>query len=354
MGMDFWHTIFLIGAVQGAFLTLALMVKCRASALARRLVLLAAALTLMILAEVLEEALGEHKAHLVSYLNVSTELALGPLLYLIVRSLVAPEQRAGRRDWLHFLPLLGGLTLWSGTFLVLDGPVVPVNDVVFLDHFVAMKSSLLAAYFVAIYRVLRQARGRIAVGRRKIEASQLRAGLVLVAIVPVIIYAHLLAERWGADPGFGSDQLSALLLGLMIFLGTFTLVVKPEFFVRRSNRSGRPPTHDEASQLVRHLELERPWLDPSLDLGALAQALGAPENRLSMLINDQLHTTFYELLSSYRLDEFERLARDPTFNTRSVLDLAFEAGFNSKASFYRAFRARHRTTPARFRNAEGR
>ena len=83
----------------------------------------------------------------------------------------------------------------------------------------------------------------------------------------------------------------------------------------------------------------------------LAGTLGWSENRLSAVIGEGLGTTFYALLNRYRLGEFERLARDPELRHRSVLELAYEAGFNSKASFYRVFRESHGTTPTAFRKA---
>ena len=57
------------------------------------------------------------------------------------------------------------------------------------------------------------------------------------------------------------------------------------------------------------------------------------QNQLSAVINDGLDTTFYGLLSRYRLEEFRKLAGDPAQRQRSVLELAFAIGFNSKASF---------------------
>ena len=61
-----------------------------------------------------------------------------------------------------------------------------------------------------------------------------------------------------------------------------------------------------------------------------------------------MQTSFYDLVARYRLNEFERLARDAGNRGRSVLELAYDAGFNSKASFYRLFRRVHGTTPTAF------
>jgi AraC-like DNA-binding protein len=86
------------------------------------------------------------------------------------------------------------------------------------------------------------------------------------------------------------------------------------------------------------------WTGPSSRASS-----GAPRPRA--VLNEGLSTTFYALLSRHRLAEFERLARDPALRKRTVLELALQAGFNSKASFYRVFRQAHGTTPSAYRAA---
>ena len=57
---------------------------------------------------------------------------------------------------------------------------------------------------------------------------------------------------------------------------------------------------------------------------------------------------------NYELTENVELYMEGSYTEnrhRSVLELAYEAGFNSKASFYRVFREAHGTTPTAFRKA---
>jgi AraC-like DNA-binding protein len=105
---------------------------------------------------------------------------------------------------------------------------------------------------------------------------------------------------------------------------------------------------DDMRKLEQHLEQERSFLDPELTARRLAENLGVTENRLSAVLNDGMQTSFYDLVAGYRLAEFDRLARDADNRGRSVLELAYAAGFNSKASFYRLFRRSHGTTPTAF------
>ena len=45
---------------------------------------------------------------------------------------------------------------------------------------------------------------------------------------------------------------------------------------------------------------------------------------------------FNDFINEYRIEELKKLLNDPKNNNFTLLSLAFEAGFNSKASFNRA------------------
>ena len=76
----FWQTVFAIGIVQGVFLFVALLLRRSTNrTAARTLALIVGVFTLMILGGVLTQALEPRLAQLVAYLNINTELAIGPL-----------------------------------------------------------------------------------------------------------------------------------------------------------------------------------------------------------------------------------------------------------------------------------
>ena len=65
-------------------------------------------------------------------------------------------------------------------------------------------------------------------------------------------------------------------------------------------------------------------------------------------------TGFYDFINGLRVERVCALLTQPAFAQRSVLELAFEAGFQSKATFYRAFKARTGMTPSRYRRVAAR
>ncbi|MBS1797426.1 MAG: AraC family transcriptional regulator [Acidobacteria bacterium] len=97
---------------------------------------------------------------------------------------------------------------------------------------------------------------------------------------------------------------------------------------------------DELERLKRRLETlmrdEKIYREPQLTLGELAKKLGVNTSALSYAINRGFGRNFNDFVNEFRIREVcETLARE---RRRSLLDVAFACGFNSKATFNRAFR----------------
>ncbi len=118
----------------------------------------------------------------------------------------------------------------------------------------------------------------------------------------------------------------------------------------RYERSGLGPADIEriAKDLQELMERERPYLDSRLRRETLASRLAVSTNHLSQVLRQGLSTTFNDLVNLHRVEEFKRRVQDPTNRNRTHLALALDAGFPSKASFYRSFRKVTGETPAQF------
>ena len=57
---------------------------------------------------------------------------------------------------------------------------------------------------------------------------------------------------------------------------------------------------------------------------------------------------FYEFINQYRIDEVKRLMDDPANKHLKLISLAYDAGFNSKASFNRIFKQMTEMTPSQY------
>jgi AraC-like DNA-binding protein len=95
-------------------------------------------------------------------------------------------------------------------------------------------------------------------------------------------------------------------------------------------------------------EQKRIFKNPDLSLESTAQMLGISAGYLSRLINTITGKSFSSLLNEYRVEEVKRNLKSNQFRHYSLLSIGLEAGFNSKASFIRNFKAQTGTTPAAF------
>lgn len=99
--------------------------------------------------------------------------------------------------------------------------------------------------------------------------------------------------------------------------------------------------------IFRKMGDERMYLSEELSIAAFAHELGIEPHQLSRFLNVHLNTTYTELINSYRIHEAKALL--VTKPGDSILDIAFSAGFSSKASFNRIFKKMTGMTPSEYR-----
>ncbi|MFK7934699.1 MAG: helix-turn-helix domain-containing protein [Saprospiraceae bacterium] len=103
-----------------------------------------------------------------------------------------------------------------------------------------------------------------------------------------------------------------------------------------------------AQQLQQVMETDQPYLNPELRIHDLAKLVDIPVRKLSDQINKELGTNFYDFINQYRVDAFKKLALQPNYANFTLLAIAQEVGFNSKASFNRIFKKQTGLTPSQF------
>lgn len=104
-----------------------------------------------------------------------------------------------------------------------------------------------------------------------------------------------------------------------------------------------------ADKLVAAMADERLYRDASLSLWSLSQHIGVAPNYISQTLSETLGQSFYAFVNDYRIGEAKDLL---VSQARSVLEIAYDVGFNSKSAFYTAFRRETGKTPAAFRKAQ--
>ena len=94
------------------------------------------------------------------------------------------------------------------------------------------------------------------------------------------------------------------------------------------------------------------YLDPEINLKQVAVAMGVSTESLSFLLNQKLKITFRDYLNQHRIaavkKQIDARTKKTELSSQSILDMALAAGFNSQASFYRAFKKFVGQTPLQY------
>lgn len=134
-----------------------------------------------------------------------------------------------------------------------------------------------------------------------------------------------------------------------VFIDNPALLIEP---LADEHKSGTNTMDGESARLVealtRLMEQQQPYLDPELNLARLSSMANLRPEILSEVINNTLHQNFFDYINKHRIEEFKMMCLRTDKKHLSIMGLAYECGFNSKAAFYRAFGKFEGTTPTAY------
>jgi len=100
--------------------------------------------------------------------------------------------------------------------------------------------------------------------------------------------------------------------------------------------------------LQKLLEEKQIYKNPDLRLSDVALMLGTNRSYLSRVVNDEMNTSFCELINDYRIRHAKSLL-EKADEEIPLEDIASMAGFNGTSSFYRVFKEKTGLTPGKYR-----
>jgi AraC-like DNA-binding protein len=102
-------------------------------------------------------------------------------------------------------------------------------------------------------------------------------------------------------------------------------------------------------RLYTTMEQKKLFLEPELSLAQLASNLNMTSHLLSQVLNECIMMNFYDFVNSYRVIEMKSKLANRSYDKYNIVVLAYESGFNSKASFQRIFKNHTGLTPTEYK-----
>lgn len=121
--------------------------------------------------------------------------------------------------------------------------------------------------------------------------------------------------------------------------------------VHDKSEASDPLAQESIDKLLDHMEHKKPYLEDKLMLSHIAQAIDIPHFKLSKIINDNFETNFFNFVNGYRVDKVKKMLSDQKNDQFTILALAYDCGFSSKASFNRIFKKMTNMTPSEYQRS---
>jgi len=242
--------------------------------------------------------------------------ALGPLLYFYTRQRLAPEHRFGRKDILHFCPLLAGY--WV--------PVWPV--LLWTVAYLYLSRRLIQSFYDRLRPVL--------MDRPRFAFRQLDRALQLLGLFCLL---------WLVN-----DIFSFAVAFVLIYI-VVKVIQKPDGDIALVMPiTDRSHVREKSRRLKEAVVANRLYEDAELTLATLAAKLNIHPNDLSRIINVGLERNFSDFINEFRVREVVRKMQNPAYDRLTLLGIACESGFNSKRTFNRVFKETTGKTPLEYKN----
>lgn len=310
-------------------------------------------------------------------------------IFLYIKYMCIKSNWLKRRDLLHFLPALIVFFLFL-RFFILSGPEkidiilnhrIPYYDIIcrIIDFVVLLQGGF---YFCYSMKYLKRYHIRIMEDYSNIDRltlNWLRNMVIVVFGISLLgaIGSNLYSFRLISDVYF---DFQFFIVGGSIFLISYYLLTKRELFVPDNNEktgvlnpdgkikeaipgdgikcgdkilSGLDTEYcrEIISKLTNAMEIDKLYLNQDLSLNEVAAKIDVPRHHLSAILNKMLNNTFFDYINKYRVEEVKRRLQQPAFKHFTLLAIAYDSGFNSKATFNRIFKKYENVTPLEYRNS---
>nr|WP_233192428.1 AraC family transcriptional regulator [Gaetbulibacter sp. 4G1] len=303
---------------------------------------------------------------------------MGPLIFLYVRSITTSNFSFKRKDWWHFF-LAFLFAFYRILIFIYDAQQPGFNDTqngflkINLDEAIIqpvmsfIEFPFLLLYLAFTLQLFYNYRKKIMhyfSNTYKLELNWILSFLILFAllflydtiqsIVGVFVTDLSFKQRWWLNL---LTAIITLYIGIKGYFTDTTKLNKLNFSFSPS-RDAIPEKKDSSTKktisekdikvLKALMENDKVYLNPELNLSDLAEQANMSRAKVSEVINSGFNKNFNDFVNMYRINAFKNMIKENKHKQLSLLGIAQECGFNSKATFNRVFKKLTNHSPSEY------
>ena len=317
---------------------------------------------------------------------------IGPVIFFYVKSLLNPGFRFGKKELLHLLP--GILYLLCNLVVVVTDNVilkryyflVPGTDPDFDTWYQLSGFLSMTVYFLLslrYYNLYRRIIVQVISNADRVMFRWVRNFLLAFLLMLLLRLGFYISDRLN-----GSDYWNTWWYFLVFALIFYYIAIRGyanslqlKFGFREQSGARNKilllqptppallPDLDKSSEFIEietatpeqegdketleawkekiflHMQSGKSYTDPELSLTQLARELGTNPSFVSRMINKGFDLNFNDFINQFRIEAVKEMIGKGEHKFQTLLGIAFECGFNSKATFNRAFKKATGQTP---------
>ena len=292
-------------------------------------------------------------------------LLYGPSLYLYIQFQTHDHPKLNVNHYLHFVPFIFSFVSIVVAIFLNKNISINNNESTLYTWGRMIVISSFAFYGIASFQSLKKHKQQVFQKLSYTEnvdlkwVSLLLQSLVFVwGIIVIIVFINKISHF--IDIETERAIIYCVICVYVFFIGYNGLKQSAIVSVFKENEALQTkPTRDEQvkdneqvyfDKIKQLVEQEKLYLNPKLSIKDIAERLKTNVNYVSRAINNKADNNFFEFINQYRVREFERVVILPEKANYTLLAIAMECGFNSKASFNRIVKETTRLTPIELKN----
>jgi len=316
------------------------------------------------------------------YIPFQQVLFLGPLIYFYTQSLLNKSFRFSKTDLYHFLPGILYL-IYSLIVFVTDKVVLgeyyfyaderdkdlskwyQITGLISMFTYFVLSLKVYYSYKKLVYQLLSYADSVLFEWMKRFLFAFLMmqiARLVFLFLFPdwgsfplkwwyYLIFAALF--YYIAIVGYSSTEKTVIPLDPSNTTNkeNETLSDTVDLEIENLSDTSNPMTSElvELKEKIEQLMLtEKVYRDSQLTLGDLAAKLNTNPRNISQAINRGFDMNFNDYINYHRVEAVKRAMNEEEHTQHTLLAIALDSGFNSKATFNRAFKKHTSFTPKKY------
>ena len=301
------------------------------------------------------------------YIGQSFELLLGPSLLFYIKTFVEGKTVLKWKDLLHVLPFLVYSVLITLQYHILSNeekinflldPASNGTTKAFLIYGTTYAHFIIYS-MVTLIKILQYRKKLFNVVSNLDNwkfpwISFLLVGFILIWLTNLFFMFIPIPMLWGDIAGI------ITVLGIFTFVNSILLYLmrKPKIYSpieiipeKKYEKTQLPLEikNEYISRLTDFMTEQKPYLNPEINLTELSGKVSIPPHHLSQLINTHYKQNFYDFINYHRIEESKKILVNSETHRKTILEVLFESGFNSKSVFNSAFRKYVGMTPSEFK-----